>query len=530
MLITRDRLPRFIYITAICFAAVLVGSCLMFLGIMHRNALSRAEAATQDLAVVLEEHAERLFAVSNFVAEDVVRYIQQQGGLTAVAGTRMAHLYLEELSTQLTTSGSVWILDAKGHPVVMSNRFPAVENDFSDRKWFNAHAKGGQQQHIGEALIGRVSKEPLFVFSRSVIDGEGRFAGVVALRLHPTFFKTVTFSAEYGRLAFFSMFRDDGGIVASNRLTGENIERNFSDTSIFHEFADQQQGTYRTVSSVDGIERIVSFRRLSDLHLVVAAGVAVEEVLAGWTEAVRFTVAFLLLALSSIAGLAWFGFRTSRRENAARSQLEQALTQKEVLFKEIHHRIKNHLQMTSSLLRLQASRIDDASVRAAFDETEARLTSIALVHETLYRTDKVVDLELPAYVKRLVNELAVAYGAAERSIGVRLDLEPCMIDIHRAVSMALVITEVLTNAFKHAFPVGKSGEVSVAVSCSGEMYNIVVRDTGVGMAKKPGGGSLGLTLIHSLVQQMDGQYSFTNEGGTIFQLQVPLAAPHDQVH
>lgn len=214
--------------------------------------------------------------------------------------------------------------------------------------------------------------------------------------------------------------------------------------------------------------------------------------------------------------------RTRRRVQDANERLAVALAEKEVLFKEIHHRIKNNLQVTSSLLQMQALQFDDHRVRAAFQDTQSRLQSVGLIHDILYSTESVTRVDLGAYLARLTKALAASYGAEERGITVRLDLKPATVDMQRAVPVALAVTEVLTNAFKHAFPPGRAGEVCVGVEEVGGEYHIVVKDTGNGMPEPQARGKgLGQTLIRTLVTQVGGRFTFSNEGGTVFRMAMP---------
>src|SRR3712207_6822802 len=146
---------------------------------------------------------------------------------------------------------------------------------------------------------------------------------------------------------------------------------------------------------------------------------------------------------------------TQAQLQQANESLGQALADKVVLLQEIHHRVKNNLQVTTSLLQMQARRFTDPNVKAAFRETQDRLRSIGLIHDLLYRKDQDGMIDLRDYLSRLLEELSATYGASARGIAVDLDAEPIEIDLDRGPPLALAITEAIINAFKHAFEPGQ---------------------------------------------------------------------------
>jgi len=242
------------------------------------------------------------------------------------------------------------------------------------------------------------------------------------------------------------------------------------------------------------------------------------------------------VVLVALAWLTWIGVRLSyRTEDAQRrlqavnaeladtnKSLETALSDKVVLLQEIHHRVKNNLQVTSSLLQMQARRFDDPDVRMAFQETQDRLRSIGLIHDSLYRTDAGGTIHLQDYLSRLIGELSGAYGAAARGIAVDLDAEPIAINLDRAVPLALAVTEAISNAFKHAFAPGEGGSIKVRARQLGEAIEVEVRDTGRGVTVPiEKDSSLGTKLMRAFATQLGGRFSLENDGGTVFRLTVP---------
>jgi len=209
--------------------------------------------------------------------------------------------------------------------------------------------------------------------------------------------------------------------------------------------------------------------------------------------------------------------RVAQREEA----LVRAAGEKEVLLREIHHRVKNNLNVIASLLSLQSGSVDSVgAARAAFDESKNRIHSIARVHESLYGGDDFSSVNMDSYVADLVGDLRVNYDPAHR-IRVNIDVDRVDLGIEFAVPCGIILNEILTNAYKHAFPEGRTGEITVRFGVSEpDHYRLEVSDDGVGIPG-PGGdgfrdghGSLGRSLIEVLVNQIDGSMEVDTGAGT----------------
>lgn len=508
--------------TSIVFGLVVIGIITGFVLLQRGQLLSRAEADSRSIVTALQEHAQRTFDLSYAIADEALALVQGRGGVDTLLGNEAAHRELAALAARLPVSGVIWIIDASGKPVLMSDHHPAVRVDLSDRAWFKAHAERGEEWHIGEALFSRVNFDIYFILSRIIRGEDGTFQGVVELGLQTSRFTNSAFAPEYGRQTSLAMLRDDGRIIARYPFPIEQIGKSAKELPIFSQFSGQARGTFRSFSPVDGVERVSSFARLDRLPLVVVAGVALSDVLESWWTMVRWSAALATAVLAALAGLTWHALRASRDETRARVALEQALADKETLFNEVHHRVKNNLQVTASLLRLQGRRFSDPEVRSVFQETQARLQSIALVHETVYQTDNPSQVDLTAYLARLVDSLALSYGAHERDIRFVLDLEAVRADLNQAVPLALTVTEVVTNALKHAFP-ESGGDIRLTLRRDGNQGELEIRDTGRGIdLGQRSQQSLGLTLVDALVSQLRGRHQVVADSGTVFRLSWPI--------
>jgi len=205
-------------------------------------------------------------------------------------------------------------------------------------------------------------------------------------------------------------------------------------------------------------------------------------------------------------------------------QILESLREKEVLLKEIHHRVKNNLAVISSLLYLQSTITDDASVVTLLEDCRNRVQSMALVHEQLYRTSNLAAIDFSEYVRQLSTALLQGMSTGVRIQAV-FDLAPVALGIDKAVPCALILNELLTNALKHAYPGRGEGQVTIAVRPQERSCELVVEDDGVGIqgADLAGGRSLGMLLIRTLASQIDGTCDIVRtEAGTRATLQFPL--------
>lgn len=202
-------------------------------------------------------------------------------------------------------------------------------------------------------------------------------------------------------------------------------------------------------------------------------------------------------------------------------KLKKSLEEKDLLIKEIHHRVKNNLLVISSLLNLQSNLIKDKEAKNIFRESQSRAKSMAIIHERLYSSDDLKRIDFGDYIRTLSTELFYTYVLDPSTIQLNLNVEKIMIDINTAVPLGLIVNELVSNAMKYAFPDGKQGEIDISFNQIGNKYVLIVKDDGVGIPadldiKKV--KSLGLQLVLSLTDQIDGVLKLNRENGTDFEI------------
>jgi len=215
-------------------------------------------------------------------------------------------------------------------------------------------------------------------------------------------------------------------------------------------------------------------------------------------------------------------FEDITERKRAEEQIKASLKEKEVLLKEIHHRVKNNLQIISSLLSLQSPYLKDGQASEMFRESQNRVKSMALIHERLYQSKYLGEIDFAEYVRKLTVDLFHSYGVDSSAIQLVLNVSDILLDIDTAIPCGLIINELVSNSLKHAFPAGEKGEVCVDFSSDNDNnFKLVVSDNGVGLPEDldfRNTESLGLQLVNALINQLDGAIELDKSGGTAFKI------------
>ena len=215
------------------------------------------------------------------------------------------------------------------------------------------------------------------------------------------------------------------------------------------------------------------------------------------------------------------------RSSQGKENLRLALREKELLLRELHHRVKNNLQVVSSLLNLQASRIESKEVKSLFNTARNRITAMSLLQEQLYRSQDFSGVKLKEYVQTLMSFLFRSYLKGEHGVVLQLDVSETTVTLEEAMPLGLILNEVVSNSLVHALKGRSEGRIAVRIEECGEELRMEVEDDGVGLDPsfdKNASEGLGLQLVSSLAGQLLGSFEFLNPGsgpGTLFTLSYP---------
>ncbi len=246
-----------------------------------------------------------------------------------------------------------------------------------------------------------------------------------------------------------------------------------------------------------------------------------------WTNKRVFAVSGVFL-IAAISGLAFWRYvsiskinavllRTIDERKKAEEQIKQSLIEKEALLREIHHRVKNNLAVISSLLGLQAEGITDESLRQSLEEMKQRMKSMALVHEHLYQKKDFSRINYKDFIIDVIKELESIYHKHNRTIEIKLNIEDLTLDIDSAIPCSLIINELVTNAYKYAFPDNRSGELSISFVKEDDAYILTIKDNGIGLPENVdfrNSNTLGLQIVNVLCKQLRANLEMRVDRGT----------------
>ncbi len=210
-------------------------------------------------------------------------------------------------------------------------------------------------------------------------------------------------------------------------------------------------------------------------------------------------------------------------QKQAQEQIKASLREKEVLLKEIHHRVKNNLQIVKSLLQMQARRTQEREAVLVLQDSQNRVTSIALVHEKLYRSEDLANIDFGQYIPDLTTHLFDTYNVSSNTVALKLEVEHIFLEIDTAIPCGLIINELVSNSLKYAFPNQRKGEIQINFHADRHgMMMLMIRDNGIGIPETidiENTQSLGLTLVQGLVEQLEGTLELERSQGTQFLIQ-----------
>jgi PAS domain S-box-containing protein len=226
---------------------------------------------------------------------------------------------------------------------------------------------------------------------------------------------------------------------------------------------------------------------------------------------------------------------TSRKQ--AEVNLRKSLQEKEVLLKELHHRVKNNLQIISSLLRMQARKVESLQAYSVLQESQNRVQSMALIHEQLYQSSNLAQIDMNEYLHSLVDNLFLSYGTNPQQIAISIETNDAPLILNIAIPCGLIINELVSNSLKYAFPSNESGIITICLASrlNPERMNnqgiLSITDNGVGIPATvdwQNSSSLGLRIVRNLVHQLKGDIILLPKAGTAFQITFPIADISDQ--
>ena len=516
---TRARARRRSRVAFLCFVVVSVVAPLLLYGFAAYRDWQNVEQEGRDrvryMRDALSEHVLRAFRTQQSVALAIDSRIRGRSW-EEIAATPELRQFLAEVKAEFPEVHGIWLADSAGILRAASREPPAPGQDFADRDWFRETRSGNARTAV-VPRTGDIPGEAFgLAFRRSAEDGG--FDGAIRTSIPTQYFR-----------AFHDKLAHAGGTIAIVHRNGTVLWRDpdgaaapaalGADSPLLARIAERDEDLYVARSTMDGQRRVYGYVRLGDFPVYVGYGIAEEELVRLWHRRLQASALYFIPAALALLVLAFYAWRAHDDLEGTVGERTKALSgavaEREQLLKEVHHRVKNNMQIITSLIRMQ-ERVGTSS-----DETIRRVQAMALVHDLIYTQGEFAAVDLAAYSGRLVETLR--HGPAH-GIAFNLDIKPVSVALDRAMPFALILSEVVTNAIRHAFK-ERSGTIEVALSEAEGSARLRVHDDGFGFNQEVDGSGFGLKLVQSLAEQLDATFSFERHQGTTFSMTFPVRTP-----
>ncbi|MFA7430800.1 MAG: histidine kinase dimerization/phosphoacceptor domain -containing protein [Rhodospirillaceae bacterium] len=525
-----------------------VGGWVAFIAADYARTIHNTQAELTRLTGLLQEHMHRTIEASDLVLQRLIDHLEERD-LNALRSTDALHRKLDDMVKGLPQVGSLRVMDASGAVVASSLQREPTGDNFADRDYFRAHAAntadGGP--YIGEIINDRQTGLRVFSITRALRSSDGTFRGVVVAFIYTDYFQSFYKSLGLGNDGSITIMRRDGALLVREPLP---------DNIIGIRIASPDKGlgpdTPATVTAArspfDANERIIARRLVVGYPLVVFASRTTKGALANWRD--RALESGLAGAAVTTAGmlLAVIGLRALRRQRtmgvqlreahatlekrvqdrtarltAANLTLERTVAQRNLLLREVYHRVKNNLQQVDALIALQNRTLRNNETQRVLNDVRLRINALGMVHQQLMQTTDLETFSLRTFLQDLCASIAYSVGAASRGIGMHVEADAMPVDLDLAIPLGLLVNELIANAFRHAFPDGREGMISVQARVEGTHLIVTVADDGVGYdTAAPTGDSAGSRIIEALSRQLRADVTVATEHGTRCVLSIPL--------
>ena len=476
-----------------------------------------ARLRVQYVRNALAEHALRVFKTHRLVAYAVEDRIRGRSW-DEVAKDEELQRFLARVEADFPEVHAIWIVDDFGIVRASSREFPSPPHDVLDRDWFVEARSGNAPIIVSPRRKGRVLQDDFFTLTVRRTGPDGSFQGVVQIAVSPSYF-----GEFYERLALeggaIAIVHRDGAVLSRQPDPGAAVTTLPQGSPLLSRIREADQDIFLARSTIDGKKRLYGYTRVADLPVYVGYGFGEDEMRRRWYERLAAYGVYFIPAALGLVILAFYAWRShddleTTVELRTRA-LTDALAEREQLLKEVHHRVKNNMQIISSLIRMQ-ERVGTSS-----DETIRRVQAMALVHDLIYTQGQFAAVDLAAYTQRLVETMRSGPG---HGIAFKVEASPAEVTLDRAMPVALILSEVVTNAIRHAFK-ERRGAIEIALAQTGDTVRLRVHDDGFGFNPEVDGRGFGLQLVENLARQLDASFSFERHHGTTFSMTFPVKTP-----
>lgn len=544
---TPSRAPRLevtiAWLALLGLAMLVCGTALLALHLRERI-MDEAEARAADTARVLAEHAARLLDAADLLVARAVEEVEDKSW-SEVETSQDVWVRLRNEEQRFPFLAGLWLSDDAGRLRLATVQFPVPAANTADREYFNALRKGGKAPYISGLIVGRITHQPSFLLAHRLAAVDGTFRGTAAVSIEPGYFEDFYRSLDVPYEPVIILYRTDAlDVLVRYPDPNPSAPYPLPESEVAAIRANPPGGRFRD-------DRLVfAYRALGNWPVAVAVRLNVPPAVAAWRAALWPYLVVAAGGAAALLGLAAFGFRQAhaarvvqrdleRRVRDRTASLETALAERnavvarqDLLMREVNHRVKNSLQVVSSLLALHGQTVTDDEARRQLEEAGRRVRAVSDIHQLLYRVEDVEAIPFHEYLTTLCRDLERSALEQQAAWRLELDVEPALVPTDRAVPLGLIANELVMNAVKHAYPGDGPKPISVSLHrVNGSTLRLTVADRGVGMPDGfdwRRGRSLGMRVVHALVGQLGAAIEAEpNDPGSRFHVTVPIEGRRD---
>jgi two-component sensor histidine kinase len=403
----------------------------------------------------------------------------------------------------------VYVVDAEGETVLTTDQeYRAV--DIRDREYFVA-AQRGEPFWVSTLLVSRINGSQIFTISHRM-ERDGRFAGVVILSLTSEFLERVWRNLRLDPKSTVGLFREDGWLVS--RYPRPDGPMDLSGYVLFTEhLPSSSEGVYEAISPADAEHRYVGYQRVDGTALIALASIAIEPAMTSFWSQARWRLGLGGPVLLLLIGILFWIASLLRNEERQRAQLAGALERNTMLLRDVHHRVKNNLASVIGLVN--ASPIDTDAKRNLAD----RISAMADVYVSTYEFgDHFEMVDAATYIPRIIGNVSAGFGSPAR---IEYDLASVSVSGDKAMPLALIVNEVVTNALKYAFAERQGGLIQVSLREHAGEAILTITDNGSGFDPETAKKGMGSRLLRAFATQLSGEIDVRSDKGTAVEVRFP---------
>ncbi len=529
-------------VLALCILLLLLGAGAYW---SYRQHFAEAKTTNEAVTRLLAHQTARALEATDLALVQLVR-LAEEIDWTVPANVLGVKRELLLLKHRLPFVSRVFILGPDGRPRLSTIGEAATAIDASNREYFQDMREGRTGLFVS-SMSALSDGAQVLVLARAIRGNRGAFGGAAV----------ISFVTEDLEEFFASLSAPYASIMRLLDLEGRTVLRSPSTVQVPLSSLDPALETALSISrsegiatgSVTGATRYWSFQRVGAFPTTVAVGASLSAMHKAWLGYIAPYGAFVLSALIALASLMWVAWRQAGAEDRYRQRLSEtnadlerrvatrtvdletanerlrgALAERDVLLREIHHRVKNNMQVIASLLSIQSNSVN-RELRPYFQDNMQRIRAMARIHESLYASDNLAQVDFAAYLASLCEDLRSSFGARDRVV-CTIEAPPLSFPIDVATPLGLLLNEVISNSLKHGFSDNGRGRIDITIRLNGSEITFLVQDDGAGLPPDldlATDRSMGLRLIRILAQQLGATYVFERppEGGALFRLLLP---------